>query len=119
MNKKILSLLLALLVAIQCFAFTGVASEEISAFGIAHKDFLTTIGIIAEDVDGTETVTRGKAAFYIARMLGTSYTNSAYKGVFADVPESNEYAIAIETLADLGIVRGDGNYKYRPDDSKC
>ena len=118
MNKKILALIMALLFALQCFALTGFAFEAAGEYDvIENEEFLKALGIIAEDVDASETVTRGKAAFYVARMMGTTYTNTQYKGVFADVPQSNEYALAIETLADLGIVSGDGNYNYRPDDN--
>lgn len=118
MNKKILALIMALLFAVQSFAFTGFAYEDVSAYDvIENEEFLRTLGIIAEDVDPSETVTREKAALYVSRMLGTTYSNAQYKGVFADVPASNEYALAIETLADMGIVHGDGNYCYRPGDN--
>lgn len=118
MNKKILALIMALLFALQCFAFTGFAYEDVSLYDvIENEEFLRTLGIIAEDVDASETVTREKAALYVSRMVGTTYTTGRYKGVFADVPESNEYALAIETLADLGIVHGDGSYSYRPGDN--
>lgn len=118
MNKKILALIMALLFAIQCFTLTGFAYEDVSEYDVIENEgFLRTLGIIAEDVDPSETVTRAKAALYVSRMLGTTYTNTQYKGVFSDVPASNEHALAIETLADLGIVHGDGNYCYRPGDN--
>ena len=118
MNKKILALIMALLFAIQCFTLTGFAYEDVSEYDVIENEvFLRTLGIIAEDVDPSETVTREKAALYVSRMLGTTYTNTQYKGVFSDVPASNEHALAIETLADLGIVHGDGNYCYRPGDN--
>ena len=46
----------------------------------------------------------------------TSYYCKNYRGIFKDVDESNENALYIEKLADLGIVKGDENLNYRPDE---
>jgi hypothetical protein len=68
-------------------------------------------GIFAPD----ESVTRAQFSVMLARLLGVS--GGEYKGLFADVPQEEWYAAAVEAFADMGYIRGYGDGKFHPDDT--
>jgi hypothetical protein len=67
-------------------------------------------GIFAPD----ESVTRAQFAVMLARLLGVS--GGEYKGHFADVPQGEWYAAAVEAFAGMGYIRGYGDGKFHPGD---
>ncbi len=115
MNKKIVSIITALLLILQCFSAFAADTSAADVDAIHIEGFLKSIGIVPEGTDSTGVTTRGQAAQYIAAILNDKYTTPAYRGIFADVSADHPNAIAIETLADLGVVRGDGNFNFYPD----
>lgn len=135
MTKKIIAFILALVMVFQLQlivvnaaeqtgdAASGQTTEEVTEATAKEEyqpyteavDLLIGFGITDGSLDLTDGVSRGMAAKLICSMLNENDNLLKYRGIFADVPENNEYALYIEKLADLGIVKGDGNYNYRPD----
>lgn len=130
MNKRIISLIAVFAMIFQTMTAvfgaedtsaptatsTTAAEEEEYLPYIKSVEFLNGFGIIDEEIGYSETVTRGGAAKLIAAMLDEDENLQGYRGIFADVSQDNENALYIEKLADLGIVHGDEDFKYRPDD---
>lgn len=99
------------------FEIVSGAEENTDTYYKGSEAFLKSLKIIDDDeIDPTRTLTRGEAASYIAAMLRKVYSSRSYRGIFSDVDESNENALAIETIAEFGIVKGDGNRAFRPND---
>ena len=59
-------------------------------------------------------VTRGDAAFMLYHLLGLTYVDGKD---FKDVPKTDEYFDAIETLASMGVIDGFTDGTFRPLDS--
>lgn len=118
MLKRIVSIFIVILLVLQMQFIQAENSGDTVSYApyISSEAFLKALGIASEENDYTETVTRGRAASYIAAMLNEAEGYQGYRGIFSDVDSTNENVIAIEKLADLGIVRGDGNYAFRPND---
>ncbi len=62
-------------------------------------------------------MTRGEAAEAVAKMAlgGVGGFGEAHKS-FSDVPEGHKNFAGISAAYDIGIISGDGNSKFRPDD---
>ncbi len=62
-------------------------------------------------------MTRGEAAEAVARMAlgGVNGFGEAHK-VFSDVPEEHKNFAGISAAHDIGIISGDGDSRFRPDD---
>lgn len=119
MKIRIVALFVTLVLIIQSNFNCIVSGEEVENYAayVTSESFLKALNIVSDGEDYTLTVTRGDAASYLAVMLGEKSNYLEYRGIFADVDSSNSNALAIEKLADLGIVRGDGNLSFRPDDN--
>lgn len=119
MKKRILAALLVFLLVIQSNLIFTVSADESEMYApyVTSEGLLEALNITTGGSDYTQTVTRADAAAYIAVMLGEGNNYQNFRGIFSDVPSSNANALAIEKLADLGIVRGDGNFAFRPDDN--
>ncbi|MGM9567412.1 MAG: S-layer homology domain-containing protein, partial [Clostridia bacterium] len=82
----------------------------------AAIDYLSASGVITGYEDGTvrpdAQITRAEMAVLIYRTLGID----EFVPVFDDVPETSWYYNAVMALGTLGIVNGDGNGAFRPND---
>lgn len=116
MKKRLLAIVLVTLLIFQSFCIVQGQETEDVDFELKHAAFLKSLNIITDETDGSMVLTRGAAALYLTRMLNEEQSYYVYRGVFKDVPSSHEYALSIEKLADLGIIKGDGNLCFRPDD---
>lgn len=70
--------------------------------------------IVVEGLDRTKPVTRGDATLMIARALDLDSTPRNTE--FPDVPQSKTASGAIQSAADLGIIQGYTNRKFKPDE---
>jgi hypothetical protein len=68
-------------------------------------------GIFAPDSN----ITRAQFAVMFTRLIGASQVG--YKGVFTDVAEGQWYTAAVETIADMGYIKGYGDGKFHPSDT--
>ena len=118
MKKRVISFVIVLMLLFQIQPIFAVNSESDAEIYVYKKseDFLKALSIVPGGEVLTQSVTRGQAALNIAKLLDEDEKFYTYRGIFADVKSDNKNALAIEKLADLGIVRGDGNYCFRPDD---
>lgn len=114
--KKLVLFIVILSLFTQSFFVVASEGDEINLNYIESENLLRSLGIINEEVEYTKTVTRGEMAKYVTSLLKETEFAVSYRGIFADVPENNEYALYIEHLANKGIIKGDGNFNFRPDD---
>lgn len=122
MKKKFMALTLVLLFILQSFCVTVNAESTVNTPTLIaneeskYEALLNALGIFEEGIDKTVSITRGEAAGYLVKFLNEGDNLLSYRGVFSDVSASEKNALEIEKLADLGIIRGDGNYCFRPTD---
>ncbi len=132
MNQRWISFItvLAILSTLLCgFGMTASAEEvtlmaevpEVNKITLVEEDFLFHLGIIRtrfpEDRESymAKETTRGGMAQMMSRVAGlTPYTGDEM--YFNDVPAGHTYAKEINAMAIAGILKGDGNGSFRPDD---
>ncbi len=84
---------------------------------------LSQLDIMTGYPDGTfgasKSVTRAEMAALVCRMMGEGlYVDGAYyKDVFDDVESSHWASGYINFASDMGVINGDGNGKFRPEDN--
>lgn len=123
MIKRIISILIVLLLACQVIVIqagsntTGIEYFDNSSYELS-QEFLEALGLDVNDffTEYSDNITRGQAAKIIADLLNLDYKNSTIKRVFADVDESSPFIKEIEAIASLGIVRGDSDRNYKPEE---
>jgi hypothetical protein len=115
-------------------ALSGALCASLSAQAAAYNDvsasanyakavqMLGALGVIQGYADGTfrptNPITRAEACALISRILSPAGVSQAYTGVssYTDVPQTLWSAPVISYCSSLGIVRGDGNGAFRPED---
>ena len=130
--KKIISMLLiaAMIFTILPIGAFADASKTVTFSDVKSDDYfaeaaaaLKTLGIIDGYPDGTyraeKSITRAEMAAVICRMLGKE--NDAEKAVgstaFIDVTSAHWAGGYINICAKIGIISGDGDGKFRPEDN--
>lgn len=122
--KKIISILLCLVVCVSGLCMTSVGAADT---GVATDNsdvlemmgFLQSVGIIPTDYRELELnnkVTRADYVDAVAKLLGAEKVESDTP-YFYDVPASHWAYGSICSLAARGIIRGNGNKLFRPDDT--
>mgnify|MGYP004460175407 CR=1 FL=1 len=112
--KKLTCILLCLVLLQGCFqgVFADNADEAKTdtVFVSKYTNLLRALEIVDYDEDAlAENITRGEFAYLAAK--AACYSETKGKTVFADVPEDHIYAGYINTLYNMGIVRGEyGNF---------
>ena len=123
MKKKAISLFLLIIMLFQ-LSYVGYSESEEnnSAFNAEYatdRALLVGLGILPDDFEESfddEGLSREKAASLVVKLLDEEKNFYGYRGIFSDVKKESEYAPYIERLADLGIVKGDGDFCFRPDE---
>ena len=117
MRKRLLSLILALAVAVPLFAVTPVFAE--GTYDEYDKDYeiLTAIGIITsgDNFNSAAYITRGEAAKYIVRVAGAPVSKKSTE-MFTDVAVSNDNYEYINTAASRKYINGVDNDMFMPDE---
>lgn len=104
----IASLLLILGTQVSAHAYQSEQLGLLSAIGIIDLD---------EFPEEDETVTRSEFAVIAAKFMGASDTAGVSDGSLVDVTEYTEGNGAIYYLKNIGIMTGDGNGNFNPDDN--
>jgi len=78
---------------------------------------LKKLGIIADDSDFGRGFTRGDLAVATAKMMNLAGNTSYADSPFADLPVESEYFPYVCALVDAGVLSGDANGLFRPDDT--
>ncbi len=116
--KKICTILsICILVSTLPFSFGVFATEEGSLLTAGQEGLLHYLNITLEEnnVSYEKAITRGEMAHIIAKVIKVNdYTGS--ESYFLDVPMDYRYAKDVLALVEEGVLHGDGNGKYRPDD---
>lgn len=106
------------IVSVERTSFTDIAESP-------YKDeinLLNAISVLAGDPAGTfrpnDTISRAEMAAIIVRIYGmeSSVNTSSGTTEFTDVPESHWAAGYINIASGLGVINGDGDGTFRPDD---
>lgn len=107
--KNICCCILALLLALPGAAFTAAAEEN------PMLSLTEVLGIMSEGPDD-EFVTRGAFLSLVLRTLKMDYNGYSDTPVFSDLTVGHAYYGAIMFAVKSGIVAGDGNGRFYPDD---
>ena len=95
--------------------FVGALAADEASDNNAAAEVMTLLGVIPEEYQEDETVTRGQFARYLAVLLNTPYGLSLDSSaqIFPDVPIWNSYSAYIQFLVNHGIIKADGR-NFRP-----
>lgn len=129
MKKRFLSMLLGIAMIITVipnfvFAADEPAFKDVSGseYYAQSADVLAKLKILTGYSDGTfgadKPITRAEMAAVVCRMLGKEADAEQAKGKtsFDDVPENHWASGYINVATKEGIINGDGNGKFRPED---
>lgn len=129
MKKRFLSMLLSIAMIITVipnfvFAADEPAFKDVSGseYYAQSADVLAKLKILTGYSDGTfgadKPITRAEMAAVVCRMLGKEADAEQAKGKtsFDDVPENHWASGYINVATKEGIINGDGNGKFRPED---
>lgn len=120
---RVLSLVLVLTMMVSSVAFAGTFTdiEEGSAYAEATS-VLADLGILYGYEDGSfgadKVITRAEVVAVVNRLQGLSDAAKAAGGAtaYTDVPADAWYAGDVNLATQMGIITGDGNGLFRPDD---
>lgn len=124
MKKKLLSCILALSMVLSMVSFAVVAEETTEAVAEPTPKyemeigFLTTIGLLDKDFSWNANVTKAEVAKYIATAMHPEidFIDTLANGqAFNDVYAAHSYYSYIRACKDLGIVKGDFENNFYPD----
>jgi hypothetical protein len=80
---------------------------------------LVTLGVIEVSSEAKfqieAPITRGEMISWLVKASGLAVTDVT-EPVFADVPQNHKYATYIKAALDAGLIKGDTDGKFRPDD---
>lgn len=108
--KKTVAAVLAVLFIVSNMIFPVYAADSDYKDIAVKVEILQQLGIVENDIDLDEAVTRAKFAEYIGRMLNVN-SNYAKKRYFTDVAENS----VINTLTDMGVFNGTAESLFEPD----
>lgn len=117
--KKLVSSLLIVCICSALFAATGFGESS----GLSDRVYNTLVGyeiITADEAENSgQVLTRREAAKTLITLLGLENVSAltSEQSSFLDVPADDEYAPYIIMGSELGILSGDGDGFFRPDDT--
>ena len=116
MRKISLLVAITVLATMMTASFGVSATETGSLLTPGQEGLLRHLSIITESVDNYDRgVTRGELAHIVARIANVApYTGGQV--YFHDVAEDNQYYDDISALVLMGVLSGDGNGYFRPND---
>lgn len=118
-NIKLISVFLILIMFLTIIPAEFANADNFNDQYRYEMDFLGELGLIESDYDATFVVTKSEILVMILKALyqETDFSNSTDgKIYFSDVPTSHIYHSYITAAKNLGIVRGDGNNQFHPNE---
>lgn len=111
---------IATLASLCSFSMTAYAEEETSAVEVTAEDLLLiekleAMGLIKNEYEPTEYVTREQMANIIAYYMAMAGGSSAAQSPFRDVSVKDASFPIINALYEMGIITGDDQFKFHPD----
>lgn len=116
MIKKTGIFVLAFIMAfssVVCIPF--LASAEDTVAESEEVLLLKGIGILDDDLDMRQPVTRGMYANYVARLYGTATPSTAAAVAYTDVKADDTFCSAISLLTGAGLLNGCGDGTFKPE----
>ncbi len=115
--KKIIALILSFMMIIPAAVFAADDdSFDISINGDEMR-LLSDLGIISSEFTHDSLITRGELADVLRAMMNYSSSSAVTEQTFDDVLANHKYAASIALVAKAGLMNGDGNGNFRPDDN--
>lgn len=120
-TKRLVALLVTIATLASLFVFSVPASaEELPRVEVTAEDELRiekleALGVIDVKYNAASYVTRRQMAEIIVRYMNLAVTSSEAETPFRDVKTSDTAYVAIRTLYDMGIVSGDYDKRFNPD----
>lgn len=126
MKRRFITIFICIMTMVSMFTFSiGATTEETNVsenyVEVTDKDMLLvekleSFGVITNEYDITTYVTRRQMAEIITKYIGLShYEGTSSETSFRDVSVDDESAYEINALYDLGIITGDNNLRFYPD----
>ncbi len=115
--QKVSRIVTVALLTLTLSAGFGVAAAETDILTDGQEGLLRHLGVITDTApEYTHQLTRGELAHIAAKVSNAAaYTGNAI--YFYDVEESNPYYQDVYALAAVGVISGDGDGYFRPDDT--
>lgn len=119
MRRGLIRILAAVIAALMCFQMLTFAADEKAYEGdknYTYFEVLSRLGILPRSMaekNPEYAITRGQFAQLIAGAFGLPEKNN--NNYFSDVDVSAEYAGSIMSLYDAGVVRGNANGSFYPE----
>lgn len=120
-TKRLVALLVTIATLASLFVFSVPAlAEELPRVEVTAEDELRiekleALGVIDVKYNAASYVTRRQMAEIIVRYMNLAVTSSEEETPFRDVKTSDTAYVAIRTLYDMGIVSGDYDKRFNPD----
>ena len=118
MNKFNKTIIYAIVISLLSGFFVSVQAKTTINNQSELETLLTALDItLSKDTDTNKEVTRSEAAYLVSKFMNFEKTDfDATAEIFADVNSETDYAGSVEWLYRAGILSGNGNAMYRPDD---
>ncbi len=122
--KKILALVLSIALSLSCIVSvpTVSAAEDDAVIYADQLELLKALNIVSGINVGSSAlsveVERAEAAMYFCNMLGLEFAEvENFESIFYDLTSEHPYYSYIKTIYSAGYMRGDGDGRFRPDDT--
>ena len=118
-NLKTISMILVAIMLVSLFQISPmVGATETEGLLVREEGLLLGLGIVDEDTDYNKAITRAELAQLLARVCNIDLgTSSNATSPFYDVNADSQYFASICAMYDRGVLSGDGNGFFRPDDT--
>lgn len=118
MNKFNKTIIYAIVISLLSGFFVNVQAETIINDQSEVETLLTALDItLSRDTDINKELTRSEAAYLVSKFMNFEKTDfDATDEIFADVNSETDYAGSVELLYRAGVVSGNDNAMYRPED---
>ena len=125
MNKKIISIVLSLVLVLQCISFTSYADTTVSSgfeFSELSNEYslLEELNIVEKNSGNSlpKTVTRGEFTYLALKTLNVKVSSDkSASNTFIDVPPGHQYIDSISSIVKLGFMKGASGGTFRPDEN--
>ena len=117
MKKVILSFVFCIIFSLSAGQVSAYGEDASGQKPNQYIEFLNVINVFDEKDNADDYTTRADFAVYLARILNIDEYYRSEKIYFTDVPATYWKSNSINALAEHGIISGDSERAFRPDDN--
>lgn len=117
MKKVILSFIFCIIFSLSAGQVSAYGEDASGQKPNQYIEFLNVINVFDEKDNADDYTTRADFAVYLARILNIDEYYRSEKIYFTDVPATYWKSNSINALAEHGIISGDSERAFRPDDN--